>query len=290
MAGIVLQYLAPSTLRFYNLTLNQFYDFLLKLHPEYNPFPVNASHVGLYITHLYNQGLAGSTITTRMSAISFAFKLFRVTDPVDDYVNSRLLKSVRKLRPQKDTRLPLSPSILHNILSQVPQLGFSYYNQILFKSMLSFAFAAFLRPGEMTGTTNNLLRQDVQIVGSTVVVQFSHYKHSNGVPFTLYVESTDSQFCPVLLLIEYVRFRGPYGGPLFCSLGGAPITYSHFKSMFQVALVRVGVRGQMSPHSIRIGAATNAAASGVSDTIIQQLGRWRSSAYRNYVRLPSLKV
>ncbi|MCP3889261.1 MAG: tyrosine-type recombinase/integrase [Desulfobulbaceae bacterium] len=289
-AALTLQCLAPKSLKSYNKTLNQFYAFLITLHPGYNPFPVNSSHISLYVTRLFNQGLAGSTITSRMSAISFAFKLFKKSDPVDDFGVKCLLKSIRKARPQKDSRLPLLPAILHDILLKVPQLGFTYYDQILFKSMLSLAFVAFLRPGEITGDTHNLQKQDVMIFGTTVVICFSHYKYSNGTPFTLYVEATDSQFCPVKLLLEYLRLRGPCVGPLFCSLGGKPISYCHFKNMFKSALVRVGVRGQMSPHSIRIGAATQAAASGLSDCVIQQLGRWRSTAHRNYVRLPSLQV
>ena len=39
-------------------------------------------------------------------------------------------------------------------------------------------------------------------------------------------------------------------------------------------------------HSFRIGAATTAAAVGVEDSVIKTLGRWESSAYLAYVRIP----
>ena len=39
-----------------------------------------------------------------------------------------------------------------------------------------------------------------------------------------------------------------------------------------------------SSHSLRIGLVTTAAASGVPDNVLQQLGRWSSSAYNGYVR------
>jgi len=37
-------------------------------------------------------------------------------------------------------------------------------------------------------------------------------------------------------------------------------------------------------HSFKIGVATTAAKCGLSDSAIQQLGRWRSSAYKRYIR------
>ena len=39
-------------------------------------------------------------------------------------------------------------------------------------------------------------------------------------------------------------------------------------------------------HSFCIGAATTAAVIGVSDGIIQMLGRWRSDLYTRYIRTP----
>ena len=41
-----------------------------------------------------------------------------------------------------------------------------------------------------------------------------------------------------------------------------------------------------SGHSFRIGAATTAASVVVEDSLIKTLGRWESSAYILYVRVP----
>ena len=43
---------------------------------------------------------------------------------------------------------------------------------------------------------------------------------------------------------------------------------------------------QYSGHSFRIGAASTAAAVGIEDSLIKTLGRWESTAYLSYVRVP----
>jgi hypothetical protein len=45
-----------------------------------------------------------------------------------------------------------------------------------------------------------------------------------------------------------------------------------------------------STHSFRSGAATAAAAAGLSDAEVQRLGRWRSSVFARYVRPSNQRI
>ena len=54
----------------------------------------------------------------------------------------------------------------------------------------------------------------------------------------------------------------------------------------QAILLSAGLPGDFSSHSFRIGAATSAARAGVPDHLIQVLGRWKSDAYKQYIRTP----
>ena len=47
---------------------------------------------------------------------------------------------------------------------------------------------------------------------------------------------------------------------------------------------------QYKGHSFRIGAATLAAESGLSDAQIRLLGRWKSDSFRKYIRSPGLRA
>ncbi len=282
--------MSPSTIKAYNSSLTLFHHFVKSLNGSFSSFPANPGHIALFITHLHKRGLAPSTISSKLSAVSFMHKLYNKIDPVQNFLVSKLLRGLRKIRPVNDTRLPMSPRMLLEVMGNMQNFGFSVFEQLIFRSMITLAFAAFLRPGEFTASPNNLQLADVTIYKSYIIIVFKKYKHSTGSPATLCIRANGTPYCPWVALVQYLQFRGNDAGPLFCNVDSRPVSYNCFAHWFEIVSVWLGAHGSLSPHSLRIGAATHAAASGMSDILIKQMGRWSSDAYKNYVRIPALCV
>ena len=68
---------------------------------------------------------------------------------------------------------------------------------------------------------------------------------------------------------------------------GRFLTRQRFVDGVRSAIQEEGVDdSQYCGHSFRIGAATTAARQGLEDSMIKMLGRWRSLAYLEYIKIP----
>ena len=108
------------------------------------------------------------------------------------------------------------------------------------------------------------------------------FRHGTSV----FLAASHNELCPVAAVLSYLADHPRGEGPLFQFVDGSPLTRPKFVAEFQRALSAAGVQAEMyTGHSFRIGAATTAAAKGVTDNIIKALGRWSSEAYQVYIRL-----
>ena len=104
----------------------------------------------------------------------------------------------------------------------------------------------------------------------------------------IHIDRTDNPLCPVSALLNYFIVRGTTPGLLFHFNDNTPVTKSRFTAKFRELLSLAGIDCKLyAGHSFRIGAASTAAAKGIEDSLIQTLGRWKSSAYLTYVHLPA---
>ena len=160
-------------------------------------------------------------------------------------------------------------------------------------------FFGFLRVGEMTAPQQGVFDPDVHLgfadiaVDDPVTPSFIRVtiKQSKTDPFRqgvqLFIGRTQSDLCPVAAMLGYLDVRGSGPGPLFRFVDGAGLTRSRFVAQIREALRVAGVdESRYNGHSFRIGAATTAAARGIEDCVIKTLGRWESTAYLQYVRIP----
>ena len=159
-------------------------------------------------------------------------------------------------------------------------------------------FYGFLRSGEITIQSSKSYDASVHL--NYADVRFDnpsnpsmmqvHIKASKTDPFRMgchiYVGRTNGNLCPINAMLSYLAVRGSSAGLLFHFKDTTPLVKSKFVSEFRDKLSQAGLNSSLySGHSFRIGAASTAAANGVEDSLIQTLGRWKSSAYLLYVRI-----
>ena len=255
------------------------------------PLPADFSTVALFITHLAGAPSSPATIASVLSAIGYIHNLKSLSDPMHHFIVRNVLKGVSNMHKSADLRIPITVNILGELIAATPKVTCSFYESKLLAAMFALMFFGFLRLGEVTTSPHNLIFDNISIDGLSCSITFLSYKHSTGLPITIVVSKLDSPICPVNRLSEFLAVRGSDPGPLFCYPRGFAVSANHFRSLLTAALANCGRADlKITPHSFRIGAATHAAAKGVSTTLIQSMGRWKSEAFRRYIRIPALAL
>ena len=96
------------------------------------------------------------------------------------------------------------------------------------------------------------------------------------------------QFCPVEFLLCWCHVRGSNSGPLFCLADGSGVKTEVFTHQLKGALAFCDLDcSRYKAHSFCIGAASLAAENSMSDVQIRGLGRWKSDAFKLYIRSPT---
>ena len=210
-----------------------------------------------------------------------------------------VIRAVSRTSPaaSRPSRLPITPDVLrllHSVWS-VPPLTF---NHRMLWAACCLGFFAFLRSGEFTCSSDGGVQSAVLSVGDVCVNSHIHpaylvirLRRSKtdmfGRGLSLYVGATGCPLCPVAAVLSYLAARPSAPGPLFVFQDGRPLSRPKLVAAVRQALCVSGVdTSRYSGHSFRIGAATTAAQAGLQDSLIQTLGRWRSSAFLSYIRMP----
>lgn len=266
--------------------------------------PISPANLALFIAYLYHLGYAAATVNTYISSIGYFHRLADVRDPTKVGYIVELLRGYGKLRSRVDTRLPVTIPILQRVFNVLPGLSVSQYQSVLFKAMSSLAFFAFLRIGEITirsvhEASNVLQLGDVETINNqegyptSIKITFHNFKHSYTLPpvSLVIVRQFNRTVCPVQLLLDYLRLRGTAAGQLFLNENGQPVHRKDFADLLALVFRRAGLPcSNYKSHSFRIGAASLAAEQGLSDSQIRLMGRWKSNAFKKYIRVNSFSA
>ena len=241
--------------------------------------------------------MAPSSISLHLSALAYVHKLQGMPDPTDSFIVKKMISGVHKLRAKPDTRLPITPDILRRMLDKLQFIGASKYTLRLLTAMFLLAFFAFLRVGEITvrsqkDTTYVIQLGDVVITESGIVLSMSNFKHNTTKRVVrLAISPQTGPLCPVSAMYKYMSLRGTSSGPLFCFPDRRPVSRSFFVTHLHKAIHTIGMdTTAFKSHSFRMGAATYAASKGVCEDKIKLMGRWRSSAFKKYIRIQTLSL
>ena len=269
------------------------------------PWPVAVDILCRYVTHLGLQGLKHKTIKVYLSGLRFTHIHLGLGNPFYNEAMPQLeyvvtgIKRVQACQAAPPlARLPVTVEIMGQLHS-VWLTKQANVQGIMLWAAACVGFFGFLRAGEFTIPSSNAYDPEVHLSLADVALD-SHtapsmvrlrIKQSKTDPFRVGVDvflgATHTEICPVRALIQFLAVRSPDPGPLFLTHTGTPLTRAVLVKELQSALEKVGIPpSQYNGHSFRIGAATTAAKCGFEDSRIQTLGRWKSGAYRTYIRIP----
>ena len=260
---------------------------------DLNPRPPSEQTLILYGTHVASYS-SHSNVKLHMAAIKhFTITAGHYLDFKNFHRLYLLLKGIKRAHGKRYSlpkRQPITPSLLHLIKQNLFNSSRAYEDKLMLWAALTTAFFGFLRVSEYTSThktkydpQSTLLYQDLTLDNDIANVNI---KASKTDPFregtVIRLASNNSPLCPILALREYLAVHPTSHGPLFTYRNSKFLTRRDLNSL--LADLTGGLANTTS-HSLRIGAATTAAAMGCPRWLIMSLGRWSSDCFRRYIRI-----
>ena len=292
--------LSPSSQRMYTRVYQIFKDFSTNEMKIKQVFPASVQTILLFIAHCYSLGLAPTTVSTYISAIGYKHKMLQMNDPTSSFLVKKMILGYHNTKKQVDCRLPVTLAVMKQLLASLAFTCPSYFLQVMLKAMYLVAFHAFLRVGEITvsnKTSSSVLSlSDIHFTFSKEKIDgfelsIRNYKHSNGLAKILFVKAIHSSECPVLALKAYFDLMKCKECPLFSFMDGQPVSRQFFCRQLKLSLSWAGLdNSKYKGHSFRIGAASVAAQQSINEEKLKYMGRWKSDAFRKYIRIPMLQL
>ena len=280
--------LSPSSQISYRKYWDSFKQFTYQ-HFHISPVKATSLEIQQFITYLARyKNLAISSIRCHLAAISFNIKLKRNTDPTKSFAISRLLKTYTKLDKPKTIRKPIDKSMLFLLIKSLknnPTL--SKFYKLCYVSIFLCMYHAALRISEVAISTSDqhtLLFNCISYdrCSSLLTFNFKSYKHSNNELPSIAIKCGKRMSYYVK---NYLKARGSHPGYFFCHTDHSPFSRNEIVKVLKEELSRLNYNpDHYNTHSLRIGKATDMAIDGYSELDIKTAGRWKSNAYRLYIK------
>ena len=288
--------IAPSTNQNYSAALRTYESFCH--HHKQPPFPPLEQTLVLFATHIASYS-SHSNIKIHMAAIKH-FAIIKGCTPQFERFH-RLYLLIRGIKRSQGTsrsipkRHPITPLLLHTINKNLFSSSRLYEDKVMLWTAILVAFFGFLRVSEYTSThktkydpSTTLLLSDVHLLGNAANIMI---KASKTDPFrqgvTIRLAQNNTHLCPLNALRTFIPIHPTKQGPLFTFHNKKLLTP---KDLNQLLLDTTNGMVNISSHSLRIGAASTAAAMGCPKWLIQNMGRWASDCFRSYIRISDATI
>lgn len=273
---------APSTKKLYAKNIQNFEQFCKSIGVRL-PKQLCENVLELYIAHLNLKGFAHSTIMSHVSAIRHFNICKNISATLDSPRISLALRGIKNNQPTQQNKTAVSISHLKRLLLTSRQT-LQYPAGCRFRAMICLAFFGFLRPSEfcITSAGHELkwgnLKLDKRARNVRLTLPTYKHKQTNDID-VVKIASTGHSYCPIKNINAYLAvYNGRRGTPLF------NVTVAEFQSTLKSTCNSAHIKSSLTPHCFRHGGATWASNQGWPDVRIRAHGRWKSSAYKRYVR------
>lgn len=284
--------LAPNSINTYRTGINQFLNFCAQF--GVRPLPLSENVLENFCVSLSNR-VSHKSIKVYLCGIQFLSKVNGFKSLIEHMLRLEyVLKSIRRFqgnRFNRPTRPPVTWQMLR-LISDFLMRTESLFNRDMLLSAILLAFFGMLRVSEYTAPTVPSYDADTHLSIADVTINWQRrvasirIKKSKTDPFrqgvTIRIAVLDHYLCPVHALIRYLIRRGPAPGPLFIFQNGHFLTRARILNVLTSSLPHVP---HINTHSFRRGGASALADANTPSHIIQIMGRWKSSAYMDYIQL-----
>ena len=276
--------------------------------------PLSQDNILIFSAYLLNRGLKSSTISSYLAGLRQLHMSQGTSIPnIRSDIVSQILKgrsNLDALSPNpKLKRLPVTPSVLRIIKIEINKRPIPKSDKCLLWFVSTLAFHGSFRMGELLSISPTSFDPKVTLLVSDIKLKNTRINNSNFNTLSVSIKSsktgkpdavtivdvfpTNNDLCPVNAYTKWSRCSPHFdeASPAFRFNSGLSLTNKYFNSQLKTWLSNYldSNVGYISGHSFRAGIPSVLGSLGFEDHDIKQVGRWSSSAFQVYLKLPRTK-
>lgn len=263
---------APATIRAYKANFERFINFCDK--ESVNALPSDEETVASYIRHLAQENLKSASIRIAIASISAIHRLNQYPDPT---ANPNVKLEMRRMHRNLGRESKQAAGINYNLLNKMLEVTDQSLKGLRDRALLMTSYDTMCRRSELV----SLCLEDAIIdrENKTFKIKLRKSKTDQyGIGRWLYLSEATQQailnWINASNISDGMLFRGiTRGNNLTKKLSSAQINRI-YKQIVSKTEIDTATLGNISGHSMRVGAAQDLLISGASLPMIMQRGRW----------------